>query len=358
MLDFGLTFDDVLLLPQYSDLRSGDIDLTTDLTPQIKLKIPLLSAPMDTVTEAPLAQALASEGGMGIIHRNLSIKKQVEEVKKIKRLKLLVGAAVSIGKDLEERTRALVKSGVDVLVIDSAHGYSKSILEVTSWVKKNYPKIPLISGNVATSEGALSLIKSGADAVKVGLGPGSICTTRIITGVGVPQLTAIINCNKVAKKYKIPVIADGGIRASGDIVKALAAGAATVMIGSLFAATKEAPGKLVKINGKKYKYYRGMGSLAAMKNGGAARYGEKYEKGNEKKLIAEGIEGLVPYQGTVSDLVYQFVGSIKKGMVYVGAKNIVELQKKAKFIRITEASFRENYPHDVLAIEENDKNKL
>ncbi|MBL7159215.1 IMP dehydrogenase [Candidatus Microgenomates bacterium] len=347
----GLSFDDVLLLPQYSDLRSKDIDLMTYLTPQIKLKIPLISSPMDTVTESELAIALAKEGGISIIHRNLSIKKQAEEVKKVKGTGCSVGAAIGAGKDIEERTKALVNSKVDVLVIDSAHGYSQFIINVTSWVKKNFPQIPLISGNVATSEGALALIKAGANALRVGLGPGSICITRVITGMGMPQLTAILDCGKLAKKYNVPIIADGGIRTSGDIVKALAAGASTVMIGSLFASCKEAPGKVVTINGKKYKSYRGMGSIAALKAGGAARYGQKYKKGEKKKLIAEGVESLVPFKGTISDFVYQLIGGVKRGMVYIGAKNISELQKKAKFIKITNNGLQESHPHDVLITE-------
>lgn len=347
----GLSFDDVLLLPQYSALRSQDIDLTAYLTSQIKLKIPLISSPMDTVTEARLAIALAQEGGIGIIHRNLSIEKQAEEVRKVKKLNLLVGAAVGVGKDLEVRTKALVKNGVDVLVIDSAHGHSQFIIDTTSWVKKNFSQISLISGNVATVKGTLALIKAGADAVRVGLGPGSICTTRIVTGMGVPQLTAIKECSQVAKKYNIPVIADGGIRTSGDILKALAAGGSIVMIGSLFAATKEAPGKIVTIKGKKYKSYRGMGSISAMKEGGAVRYGQKYEKDKEGKLIAEGVEGLVPYRGKIADFVHQLIGGLKRGMVYLGAKNIPQLHQKAKFIKITGAGLRESHPHDILITE-------
>lgn len=357
----GLSFDDVLLLPNYSNLRSQDIDLTAYLTPQVKLKIPLVSSPMDTVTEARLAIALAKEGGIGIIHRNLSVKKQVEEARKVKKFGLLVGAAIGIGKDLEERIDALVKSRVDVLVIDSAHGNSQFIIETTKWVKLNFPRILLISGNVATGEGTLTLIKAGADAIRVGLGPGSICTTRIVTGMGVPQLTAIMDCNQVAKKYKIPIIADGGIRSSGDTLKALSAGASTVMIGSLFAATYEAPGKVVIVKGKKYKCYRGMGSISALKEGGAARYGQKYEKGEEKKLIAEGVEGLVLCRGKLSDFVYQLIGGVKRGMIYVGASDINQLQQKAKFIKISSAGLRENYPHDILIIkkgEEDDKNEL
>lgn len=348
MMKQGLSFDDVLLLPGYSDFRSGEVDLTANLTLKLKLKIPLVSSPMDTVTEAKLAIALAREGGIGIIHRNLSIRKQVEEVKKVKAEGLLVGAAIGIGRDLEARTKTLVKSRVDVLVIDSAHGHSKFIIDLTAWVKKNYPKVPLISGNVATAEGVKALIKAGASAIRVGLGPGSICTTRVVTGMGVPQLTAIMDCARAARKDKIPIIADGGIRSSGDMVKALAVGASTVMLGSLLASTLEAPGKLVTVKDRKYKYYRAMGSIRAMKEGGAARYEQEYKKGEEKKLIAEGVEGLVPYKGKLTDLVYQWMGGVKRGMVYVAAKNINQLHQKAKFIKITGAGLRENHPHSVL----------
>jgi len=339
----GLSFDDVLLLPDYTEIKREDI--SSHLTPTIKLKIPLVSSPMDTVTEEKLAKAIALEGGIGIIHRNLSINKQSIMVRKIKNSGLMSGAAVGVGRDLEERVESLVTAGVDVIVVDSAHGFSKFIIEATSSIKKTYPQVPLISGNVATYEGALALIKAGADALRVGMGPGSICTTRIISGMGVPQLTAILETVRAAKPYKIPVIADGGIRYSGDITKALAAGASTVMIGSLFAGTEEAPGKTVIINGRKYKSYRGMGSISAMKEGGAARYGQEYKK--EKPLIAEGIEGLVPYRGKLTNLVFQLTGGLRAGMYYLGAKDIVELQRKARFIKITHGSLIESHPHDI-----------
>lgn len=344
----GLSFDDILLLPDYTEIKRSDIDVSSYLTPAMKLKIPLVSSPMDMVTEEKLAEALASEGGIGIIHRNLPIDKQALIVKKIKAKKLLIGAAVGVGEDLEERVKALVQADVDVIVVDSAHGFSKFIIEATRLIKKSYPHLPLISGNVATYEGALTLIKTGADALRVGMGPGSICSTRIISGMGVPQLTAILETVRAAKAYKIPVIADGGIRYSGDITKALAAGASTVMIGSLFASCDEAPGKVVVVEGRKYKFYRGMGSISAMKEGGAARYGQKYQKGKEKKLIAEGIEGLVPYQGKLTDFVFQLIGGLRAGMYYLGAKNIHELQGKARFIRITHGSLIESHPHDIL----------
>jgi len=351
----GLSFDDVLLLPDYTELKREEIDFSSYLTQTIKLNVPLVSSPMDTVTEEILAETIALEGGIGIIHRNLPIDQQALMVKKIKDKRLLVGAAVGAGKDFEERVRELIKAQVSVIVIDSAHGFSKSVIEATSFIKKNYPKVPLISGNVATYEGAKALIKAGADTLRVGMGPGSICTTRIISGMGVPQITAILETVRAAKPSKIPVIADGGIRSSGDITKALAAGASTVMIGSLFAGTEEAPGELVIINGKKYKSYRGMGSISAMKEGGAARYGQKYQKGKEKKLIAEGIEGLVPYRGKLTDFVSQLIGGLKAGMYYLGAKTIAELQRKARFIKITHGSLVESYPHDILITDSGEK---
>ena len=342
----GLTFDDILLLPDYTDIKRDEVDVSTQLTKDIKLALPLLSSPMDTVTTAPLAIALASEGGIGIIHRNLSIERQVEEVKKVKEAKLRVGAAVGIGNDLEERVRALVEVDTDALVVDSAHGFSKGIIEATAFIKKNYPHVSLLSGNVATEEGAKALIEAGADALRVGMGPGSICTTRIMSGMGVPQVTAIIQVAKIAKVKGVPVIADGGIKSSGDITKALAVGASAVMIGSLFAATEEAPGEVIKLKDNKYKYYRGMGSIPAMKEGGAARYGQEYKK--DSKLIAEGVEGLVPYKGTVSEFVTQMIGGLRAGMYYVGAKNIEELQQKARFVRISHASLIESHPHDII----------
>lgn len=342
-----LTFDDVLLLPNYSEITPSKVNISTVLTNKIKLKIPLVSSPMDTVTEEKMALAVALSGGIGIIHRNLTIFNQANQVKKIKEKKLLVGAAIGVGIDLEERINALVKAGVDVLVIDSSHGHTKQIINTIKTIKNKYPQTNLIAGNIATKEAARDLIAVGADALRVGMGPGSICTTRIMSGMGVPQLSAISETVKEAKKSKIPVIADGGIRSSGDIVKALALGATTVMIGSLFAGCDESPGKMVIINGKKYKYYRGMGSVAAMKKGGAQRYGQKYQ-GNSKKLVPEGIEGLVKYKGKVKDFVYQLLGGIRAGMGYLGAKNLKELSQKARFIQITNASLIESKPHSIL----------
>ncbi|MGQ9508487.1 MAG: IMP dehydrogenase [Thermodesulfobacteriota bacterium] len=471
-----LTFDDVLILPGYSEVLPKDVDVSTQLTREIRLNIPLVSAAMDTVTEARTAIALAQEGGIGIIHRNLSISDQALEVDKVKKSesgmilnpitmnpdqkiyealeimkryrisgvpitkdgklvgiltnrdlrfekrldekistvmtkenlitapvgitleeskeilhknriekllvvdehnnlkglitikdiekmrkypnsckdslgRLRVGAAVGTGKDREARVEALVKAGVDVLVVDTAHGHSKDVLEAVLDIKENYPDIQVIGGNVATREGVLALIKAGADGVKVGVGPGSICTTRIIAGVGVPQLSAIMETAEVSKKYGVPIIADGGIKFSGDITKAIAAGAHSVMIGNLFAGTDETPGEIVLYQGRSYKVYRGMGSIEAMKEGSKDRYFQE-EVESESKLVPEGIEGRVPYRGSLSFCVQQLIGGLKAGMGYVGAKNILELQEKARFIRITSSGLKESHVHDVIITKE------
>ncbi len=468
----ALTFDDVLLVPQYSEVLPHEVDVSTYLTRKIKLNIPIVSAAMDTVTEARLAIALAREGGIGIIHRNLTIKRQAEEVEKVKKsesgmiispvvvqpdtkvaqaLKIMekykisgvpvvdenrklvgiltnrdlrfirpedyvkpvsefmtkenlitaregitleeaeeifrkykieklpivdengiikglitikdivkrrkypnackddlgrlrVGAAVGTGEDTLERVSALVEAGVDVVVVDTAHGHSKRVLETVERIKSHFPELDVIAGNVATAEGTKALIEAGADAVKVGVGPGSICTTRIVAGVGVPQLTAIMESSAVAREYGVPVIADGGIRYSGDIVKALAAGASAVMLGNLLAGTEEAPGETIYYQGRAYKVYRGMGSLGAMSSRlSSDRYGQE----RMEKFVPEGIEGRVPYKGKLAEVVYQLVGGLRSGMGYVGARNIKELQEKARFVRITWAGYRESHVHDV-----------
>lgn len=344
----GLTFDDVLLLPNYTEVKREEIDVSSNLTRKIKLAIPLLSSPMDTVTTADLAIALGRLGGLGVIHRNLNSEKQADEVKKVKKEDLLAAAAVGVGKDLEERVVMLVKAGADVLVIDSAHGFSKWVIEATKYISENFRNIALISGSVATAAGAKALINAGASGLRVGMGPGSICTTRIVAGMGVPQITSILETVSVAKQYGVPVISDGGLRFSGDIVKALATGASTVMSGSLFAGCLEAPGEIITKNGKKYKSYRGMGSFAAMKEGSATRYGQEYRRGGEKKLIAEGVEGLVPYKGTVEETVTQLIGGLRTGMYYAGVKNISELQEKTRLIKVTQASLIESHPHDII----------
>ena len=358
----GWTFDDVLLLPRYSDVVPSQVSTSTRLTRHLTLRIPLLSAAMDRVTESAMAIALAKEGGIGIIHKNLSIDGQADEVRKVKETilseedrkkaavdksgKLLCGAGVGITSDLLERAEKLLAVGVDVLVLDSAHGDSRNVLCGLERIKDAFPNAEVIVGNVATYEGARDLMKAGADAVKVGMGPGSICTTRIISGMGVPQLTAILDCAKAARKYGCPIIADGGIRYSGDITKALGAGADTVMLGSLFASCREAPGEVVEIEGRTYKSYRGMGSLGAMEQ--AHGSSDRYFQSGQKKLVPEGVEGVVPLSGSVSDLVFELLGGLRSGMGYLGVRTIAELQEKARFIEISSASLRESHPHEVV----------
>ncbi|MBI3379318.1 IMP dehydrogenase [Candidatus Gottesmanbacteria bacterium] len=346
--EIGLTFDDVLLIPNYTEVKREDIDVSIDLNEKIKLSIPLISAPMDTVTTGDLAIVLAKLGGLGIIHRNMTVLEQVAEVEKVKTENLLAGAAVGVGDDLEERVKELIGAGADVIVVDSAHGFSKWVIEATEYISQKYKNIFLLSGSVATGAGAKALIEAGADGLRVGMGPGSICSTRIVAGMGVPQITAVLNTFAVAKHYKIPVISDGGIRFSGDIVKAISAGASAIMAGSLFAGCDETPGKVITKNDRKYKVYRGMGSVAAMKDGSAARYGQHYRVGQEKKLIAEGVEGLVPYKGALEEVVTQLVGGLRAGMYYAGVKNIQELQEKTRLMRITQASLTESHPHDII----------
>lgn len=469
----GLTFDDVLLIPAKSDVTPNMIELKTNLTKTITLNTPIMTAAMDTVTESKMAIAIAREGGIGIIHKNMTIEQQVDEVDKVKRSengvivnpfflspvdsvrdadtlmgkykisgvpivengklvgiftnrdlrfisdpaqkigevmtkenlitapvgttlqgaqeilrkhkieklplvdengflkglitikdieksvqypntardksgRLLCGAAIGITPDVLERAGALIKAQADVLVLDSAHGHSKNIMVTLDKVKNAFPDIPVIAGNVATAAAAEDLIKAGADAVKVGIGPGSICTTRVVAGIGVPQITAIYDCACAAAKYGVPIIADGGIKYSGDIVKALAAGANTVMLGSLLAGCEEAPGDVEIYQGRSFKVYRGMGSLAAMKKGSADRYFQE----KDKKLVPEGVEGRVPYKGSVADTIFQLVGGIKSGMGYCGSQTIPVLQEKAQFIRITGAGLKESHPHDIYITKE------
>ena len=464
----GITFDDVLLVPAKSDFVPTEAQTSTQFTNNIRINIPIVSAAMDTVTETELAIALAQEGGIGIIHKNLSVAEQTREVTKVKRSenervldpvtlspadpvirakelmdeqqvsgvpivegkklvgiltqrdmkflkdydarigevmtkenlitapaditlegakkilqkhkveklllvkkhgelaglitmrdiervqqyplaardkrgRLRVGAAVGVGDF--ERIDALISAEVDVLVVDTAHGHSKNVIETVRKIKAKYD-IDVVAGNIATAEAAEDLIKAGANAVKVGIGPGAICTTRVVSGVGVPQISAILDCARAADKHNIPVIADGGIRQSGDITKAIAAGASSVMLGSLFAGLKESPGQLVIYKGRQFKEYRGMGSLGAMVKGSAERYGQKSTAGREK-LVPEGVEGRVPYRGTLSDFVYQLVGGLRAGMGYCGARNIEELREKTRFMHVTSASVTESHPHDI-----------
>lgn len=465
----GLTFDDVLLVPGKSEVLPRETNTGTYLTKKIKLNIPLMSAGMDTVTEARMAIAMAREGGIGIIHKNMTIEQQALEVDKVKRSehgvitdpfflskdhmvsdalelmeryrisgvpiveedgklvgimtnrdirfekevskkieevmtkdnlitgridismdealevlkkykieklplvddnykltglitikdieksiqypnsakdsngRLLAGAAVGVTDDMMQRVKALVDSKVDVIVIDTAHGHSRGVIEAVKKVKAEYPDLQVIAGNIATGEAAKDLIEAGVDAVKVGIGPGSICTTRVVTGIGVPQITAVVNCAEVAKKYGVPVIADGGIKYSGDITKAMAAGASVVMAGSLFAGTDESPGEEVLYEGRRYKAYRGMGSMGAMDAGSKDRYFQE----DTKKYVPEGVEGRIHCKGPLGEVVYQLIGGLKSGMGYVGARDILDLQEKAKFMRITSASLIENHPHNV-----------
>ncbi|OGF97621.1 MAG: IMP dehydrogenase [Candidatus Glassbacteria bacterium RBG_16_58_8] len=471
-MELGLTFDDVLLIPRLSSVLPKETVVRTRLTRELSLNIPLMSAAMDTVTESAMAIAMAKEGGIGVIHKNLSIERQVEEVDRVKRSesgmivnpitltpdrrigearalmqrfkisgvpivdgsgklvgiitnrdllfetnldrlidevmtkeglvtaplgttledaveilhrnkieklpvvdeegflrglitvkdinkkkkyplackdkmgRLMVGAAVGVGDDLMERAQALTQAGADILVLDSAHGHSERVLRAAEKLKADLPEIQLIGGNVATCEATLDLIKRGVDAVKVGVGPGSICTTRIVTGVGVPQFTAIHKCAMVAREHGIPVIADGGIRYSGDLVKALAIGADTVMLGNLLAGTEESPGETILYEGRSYKLYRGMGSLGAMKAGSGDRY---FQDGEMKvdKLVPEGLEGRVPYKGMVSETIYQLIGGLRSGMGYCGAGSIPELQEGASFIQITSHGLKESHPHSI-----------
>ena len=364
---FGITFDDVLLIPGYSGFARSDIDLTTKLTKNITLASPFVSSPMDTVTESELAIALAEQGGIGIIHRNLPIDAQADQVAKVVKRNLLVGAAIGANVGFEDRAKALITAGVSVIVIDSAHGNAKPIIDAIIYMKKNFPKMDIIAGNVATREGAKNLIKAGVDGLRVGMGPGAICTTRIISGMGVPQLTAIMDTAAAAQKANVPVIADGGIKYSGDMVKALAAGAATVMMGSYFAGALEAPGKIHELTPEQvpsrfksilskrqktytFKEYRGMGSVAAMQEGARIKsedefHGKSYK---DRVLVAEGVESLTPVKGTVKDIVDQSIGGIRSGLYYVGVKTIKELQEKGRFIQITQASLTESHPHDIL----------
>ncbi|ADQ84462.1 IMP dehydrogenase [Methylovorus sp. MP688] len=472
LLQQALTFDDVLLVPAHSNVLPREVSLATQLTRSIRLNIPLVSAAMDTVTEAPLAIALAQEGGMGIIHKNMNIQTQAAHVSRVKRFesgvvndpvtiqphmtvrdvlaltrqhkisglpvvdgtkvvgivtnrdlrfetnldqpivnimtprerlvtvpegapreavmallhkhrlervlvvndafdlkglitvkdiqkstdhplackdahgRLRVGAAVGVGEGTEERVAALVEAGVDAIVVDTAHGHSQGVLDRVKWVKQNFPQVQVIGGNIATASAALALVDAGADGVKVGIGPGSICTTRIVAGVGVPQISAVSNVEEALRGTGVPFIADGGIRYSGDISKAIAAGAYSVMLGGMFAGTEEAPGEIELFQGRSYKSYRGMGSVGAMQKGSSDRYFQDNE-GNADKLVPEGIEGRVPYKGSVIAVIHQLMGGLRASMGYVGCKSINEMREKAEFVQITSAGMRESHVHDV-----------
>ena len=342
----ALTFDDVLMLPRYSNVLPSETNISLNLTNKIILKAPFFSSAMDTVTESRMAIAIAKAGGLGVIHRNLKIKKQSQEIRIVKKKKLLVGAAIGTNKEDLERARALITNGVDLIVIDTAHGHSEKVLKTLSKLKKISNNIPICVGNIATGEAAKKLYNSGADIIKVGIGPGSICTTRMVAGIGVPQISAIMEVKKVLKKTKIKIISDGGIKFSGDIAKALAAGADAIMMGSIFAGTDESPGKKFKVNGKMYKQYRGMGSIGAMSSGSANRYFQKNFK-DKSKFVPEGVEGRVEYKGCISNIIYQLQGGLRSSMGYIGAKKLSEISKKAKFVKITKAGFYESMVHSV-----------
>ncbi|NLV22103.1 MAG: IMP dehydrogenase [Syntrophomonadaceae bacterium] len=469
----GLTFDDVLLIPGHSTMLPNEVDVSTRLTRNIRLETPIMSAGMDTVTESQMAIAMAREGGIGIIHKNMTIEEQAKMVDRVKRSehgvitdpfflspehkvsdaleimehyrisgvpitegpklvgiltnrdlrfetnfsqpiknimtstnlvtapvgttmdeamqllrkykieklplvdenyhlkglitikdiektirypnsakdqrgRLLVGAAVGIAKNTLERAQALINAGVDVIVVDTAHGHSQGVIDMVAAIKKEFPELELIAGNVATGEATEALIKAGADCIKIGIGPGSICTTRVVAGIGVPQITAVVDCSQVARKYDIPVIADGGIKYSGDIAKAIAAGADVVMLGNLLAGTDESPGEEVMLQGRRFKVYRGMGSMGAMVEGSSDRYFQE----DAQKLVPEGIEGRTPYKGAVSETIFQLVGGLRAGMGYCGVANIKEMQEKTRFVKISNAGLAESHPHDVVITKE------
>lgn len=358
----GITFDDVLLIPAESHVLPNDVDLRIQLADNLKLNVPFLSASMDTVTESKMGIAMANNGGLGVIHKNMSKEAQAAEVAKVKAVTkdaeanpraavdannhLLVAAAVGVTSDTFERAEGLLDAGADAIIIDTAHGHSAGVLRKVAEIRKTFPEATLIAGNVATGDGTRALFDAGVDVVKVGIGPGSICTTRVVAGVGVPQLTAIYDAATAAHEYNKPIIADGGIKYSGDIVKALAAGGNAVMLGSMLSGTDEAPGEVFEDDGKKFKSYRGMGSVAAMEHGSADRY---FQGGvsEANKLVPEGIEARVEYKGSVDDIIFQMIGGLRSGMGYTGAANVASLIKKAQFVRISNAGLIESHPHDV-----------
>lgn len=355
----ALTFDDVLLVPAYSEVLPREVSTKARFTRNISLNIPIVSAAMDTVSEKAMAIMLARKGGISVVHKNMGIEAQARQIREVKEYpaegdkipcldaegRLRVAAGVGITADVLDRVTALVEAGVDAIVLDSAHGDSHGVVEALRKIKAVYPELDTVVGNIATAEAAVRLIEAGADSLKVGIGPGSICTTRIIAGVGVPQISAIYDVAKAAEGSGVPVIADGGLRYSGDIVKALAAGGDSVMIGSMFAGTDEAPGEILEENGRKFKSYRGMGSVDAMKAGSRDRYFQDGED-STKKLVPEGVVARVPYKGSVGDIIYQLVGGIRSGMGYCGAADIDALHT-ARFVRITANGLVENHPHDI-----------
>ena len=360
------TFDDLLLVPAKSVVVPAQVDLSSKLTSKITLRIPIVSAAMDTVTEALMASQLAKLGGLGFIHKNMPTDMQAEMVKLVKETvieeeyknanvdsqgRLVVGAAVGVGEASLDRVKALVEAGVDIITVDSAHGHSDGVVQTVRLIRSAFPELDIVGGNIVTAQAATDLIYAGANVVKVGVGPGSICTTRVVAGVGVPQLTAVNDVYNVAKQYGVGVIADGGIKLSGDISKALAAGATCVMLGGLLAGTEETPGDVIEVFGKRVKSYVGMGSLSAMQRGSSDRYFQGGVKELDK-LVPEGIEATVPYKGSIKDVVYQMLGGVRSGMGYCGCATIEEMHTKAQFVKITGAGLKESHPHDVDNVKE------
>ena len=342
----SLTFDDVTLVPQYSSILPTDAITNCKLSKNLNLQIPLISSAMDTVTESKMSIAISKSGGIGVIHRNLAIQKQVAEVQKVKRKNYTVGAAIGVNEKDLERAEELSRIKTDLIVIDTAHGHTKKVLNMIKKIKKKLKNSTLCVGNIATGKAAKFLADNGVDIVKVGIGPGSICTTRLVAGIGVPQLSAIMDVKKALKKYKTKIISDGGIKFSGDLAKAIAAGADAIMIGSLFSGTTESPGKIIRFKGKLYKNFRGMGSVGAMNAGSADRYYQKKNK-DVAKYVPEGVEGMVKYKGSVKEIIYNLIGGLKSSMGYMGAKSITDLQKKGHFIKISKAGFYESMVHNV-----------
>ena len=349
----SFTFDDVTLVPQYSSVLPSETITANKLSYNLNLKIPLMSSAMDTVTESKMAIAISKLGGIGVIHRNLSIERQVMEIKKVKKNSYLVGAAIGVNPEDFERAEELSRAKTDLIVIDTAHGHTKKVLNMIRKIKKKLKNCTLCVGNIATGKAAKFLVDSGVDIVKVGIGPGSICTTRLVAGVGVPQLSAVLDVKKALKNYRTKIISDGGIKFSGDLAKAIAAGADAIMIGSLFSGTIESPGKIIKYKGKLYKNFRGMGSVGAMAVGSADRYYQKKSK-DVSKYVPEGVEGMVRFKGAVEKIIYNLIGGLKSSMGYLGARTIKDLQKRGEFLKITKAGFYESMVHNVDHVKKNE----
>ncbi len=348
----ALTFDDVTLAPKFSSVLPSEVNTSVKLSKNLNLKIPLLSSAMDTVTESKMAIEIAKAGGIGVIHRNLSINDQILEIKKVQKKGLAVGAAVGTNDTEISRAEKIIKSKVDLIVVDTAHGHTKRVANIIKFIKKKKSsKTTLCAGNIATAEAAKFLCKLGVDIVKVGIGPGSICTTRLVAGIGVPQLSALLDAKKGLSK-NVKMISDGGVKFSGDIAKALAAGADAVMVGSMIAGTNEAPGKIIKKNGKLFKVFRGMGSVGAMNKGSADRYFQKKQR-DSSKYVPEGVEGLIKYKGEVSKIIFKLIGGLKSSMGYLGSKNVINLRNKPKFVKITKAGFYESMVHSIDEVKKN-----